>query len=1044
MKKIISSKTALNSGLLGMFFFMCLSSPIIWADKAQAPSLGFVDHPNSIVYNARQLSFVGPRSGEGYFNQDGTELIFQSEREPGNPFYQMYRLELGSGKLTRLSPGSGKTTCGWFNPNGKEVLFSSTHLDPEIAQKNKEELELRKKPVKGRYAWSFDDKFDIFVSDLEGKHLRQLTHEHGYDAEASYSPDGKWIAFASNRKAYVDSVKTDLTTDEYKVFQQDPSYMMDIYLMKSDGSQVRQLTTERGYDGGPFFSPDGKKIVWRHFNTAGTIAEVWTMDLDGQNKRQITHLNSMSWAPFFHPTGDYIIFASSVLGYTNFELYVVDSKGEKEPVRVTFMDGFDGLASFSPAGRKVTWAHKNEKGDSQIYLADWNDAQARQELHLPPPVPQLKNLIANQQENLKSWIQYLASTELEGRRAGSEQETSYQSVIVQYFKDLGLVGGASDGSFYDRFEFTSGVHLGKENFLEFVGAYAKKLQVVRDYVPLSFSQKGEFKESPIVFAGYGISAPGTDQQVGYDSYRDLDVQGKWVIVFQDIPQNISKERRLHLQFYAHPHHKVRVAKNHGALGLILMKGPEALQQDAADENYTDKLKLDGSRSDVDLAVLNMKTAVAQDLFSKNGLDLKSLQTRLDKGEILDKSEGMTFPSLYLRGRIDLAFEKSMGANIIAKLPGALGASGRANKKDNKNNKNNSKSTDKNIDLNGVANNDSLKNTIKTPGAIIIGAHGDHLGHGENGNSLAKGDEKGHIHFGADDNASGVAGVLELAQFFVAAKKTDGNNAHFGRVAKSPQINKQANKFKDIYFAVWSGEEIGVLGSTHFVHSFQKPAETFESYFNMDMIGRLKEKLYIQGVGSGGEWTRMVETLALAQGLPLQIQEDPYLPTDSMAFYMAEIPTVNFFTGVHEDYHSPRDTADKINYAGEVQVLQTVKKMVEISAGTRGRAVQYQKTSSEQNKKLEGRSFRIYLGSIPDYTVDGLKGVKISGTTKGSPAEKAGLVAGDVIVEFDGQKIENIYDYVYALQVAKANRETQMKVLRKADTLEVKIIPQLKE
>ena len=333
--------------------------------------------------NQRQITFEGPKSGEGYFSADGSKMILQSERHPNNPFYQMYILDLKSGKADRLSPGQGKTTCGWIHPNLKKAMWSSTHLDPEWEKKQKEEIETRKNPVKGKYSWSYDEQFDIFESTLDGKNVKRLTKELGYDAEGSYSPDGQWIAFASNRTGY----STPLNPENKALFEKDPSSQMEIYIMKADGSGVKRLTDNIGYDGGPFFSADGKKITWRRFDRSGATAEIYTMNIDGTEQKQITHLNAMSWAPYFHPSGKYVIFATSVMGYSNFELFMVDSEGKQKPIRVTNDEGFDGLASFSPDGKKLTWTHRNEKGESQIYLADWNHEKALSALQLSDMEP---------------------------------------------------------------------------------------------------------------------------------------------------------------------------------------------------------------------------------------------------------------------------------------------------------------------------------------------------------------------------------------------------------------------------------------------------------------------------------------------------------------------------------------------------------------------------------------------------------------------------------------------------------------------------------
>ena len=211
--------------------------------------------------------------------------------------------------------------------------------------------------------------------------------------------------------------------------------------------------------------------------------------------------------------------------------------------------------------------------------------------------------------------------------------------------------------------------------------------------------------------------------------------------------------------------------------------------------------------------------------------------------------------------------------------------------------------------------------------------------------------------------------------------------------------------------------------------------------NMDMIGRLKDHLLVQGIGSAQEWKALVESVARGTDLSIQTQEDPYLPTDSMAFYMKQVPTINFFTGAHAEYHSPRDTADLINYEGHVRIVNFIQNAVE-ALGAQSKLT-YLKVEGGKSK-LEGRSFRLYLGTVPDYSQQGIKGVKITGTAKDSPAEKSGLKSGDVIVQLAGTKIENLYDYVYCLQSMKANQPTEIHILRNGKEEVLSIVPQMKE
>ena len=323
----------------------------------------------------RRLTIEGRRAGEGYWSRDGRQLVFQSEREPGNPFYQIYLMDMESGNTTRVSPGIGKTTCSFINPETGDILFSSTHHDPRSQQLQDEELKFRASGQERRYSWDYDPEMELYVRNAKTGTLRRMTNKRGYDAEASYSPDGQWIVFSSTRDAY----DRQLSPAEQKQLETDPSYFGDIYIMRADpdGSGPRRLTTVPGYDGGPFFSPDGKRIIWRRFDESGLIADIYTMNLDGTDQRRLTDFKAMSWAPYIHPSGQYVIFASNKLGFENFELFMIDIDGKKEPVRVTYSDGFDGLPVPSPDGRQLAWTSNRGGGrEGQIYLAQWNHEAA--------------------------------------------------------------------------------------------------------------------------------------------------------------------------------------------------------------------------------------------------------------------------------------------------------------------------------------------------------------------------------------------------------------------------------------------------------------------------------------------------------------------------------------------------------------------------------------------------------------------------------------------------------------------------------------------
>jgi Tol biopolymer transport system component len=947
-----------------------------------------------LIANARQLTFEGLRAGEGYFSADGSQMIFQSEREADNPFYQIYLMDLASGDVRRVSPGYGKTTCSWIRPDKKRVIFASTQDDPDARKKMADEIAFRKSGQTRRYSWDYDPTYDIQEYDLATGKYVNLTRTTGYDAEGAYSPDGSHIVFASNRAAY----GRKLSEAEKKQLDLDPSWFMDVYTMNADGSNVRRLTDVPGYDGGTFWSPDGKRIIWRRFSEDGVRAEVYTMNADGADQRKITSMGAMSWAPIFHPSGDYIIFSTNLLGFDNFELYMIDAAGKRAPVRVTDRKGFDGLPMFHPDGKHIAWtSNATSKGVSQIFIADWNDAEARRLLGLDAKGALIANFApqaaaasaanattsAISEADLRRHVEALASDAMEGRLTGAPGGERAASYVSDAFKSYGLDPAGDGSSYLQAFEFTAGVSLGKDNALSAtIGGAKSDLKTDVDWRPLSFSRTGPAAPADVVFAGYGLTAPKDGDNAEYDSYAHLDVKDKWVLVWRDLPNGIDSKTRIHLSRFSDLRYKAATARAKGAAGVIFAPAPGIKYEDELP-----KLTYESASGASGLPVVAVSRKTSDAMLARANTDIGKLAARLDAGEM---AAGLQLPGVKVAANISLAYERRIGHNVLGRL-----------------------------DLNGPAD---------AP-VLMIGAHLDHLGRGEASGSLARGDERGKIHYGADDNASGVAALLEIAEYFAAEHAA-------GRLTG----------VRDVVFAAWEGEELGLLGSSHFVEAAERQAGAKDlkgavsAYLNMDMVGRLKDALILQGVGSSSVWTREIEQRNAVTGLPIKTDADTYLPTDATSFYIAGVPILAAFTGSHEEYHSPRDTADLINYKG----LYDITRLMALITRSQAQAATPPDYIKVENTQSQGRVGNVYLGTIPDYASENVKGVKISGVVGGGPAAKAGLQGGDVIVGLGGAKLENIYDYMQAMNGLKVGQETEIVVERGGKRLSLKMTPTVRE
>ncbi len=340
--------------------FVALIAGVVGSTAAEEPQVSPLE--SKYLSQVRQVTRGFVKAGEGYFSPDGKTIIYQAIPQE-YPFYQIYTQPLKGGEPKLISTGRGRTTCAYFSPNGERILFSSSHLDPDLAateaKARRQQEEDRKSGQRRRYSWDFDPYMDIFDMPREGGALRQLTDARGYDAEGAWSPNGNSIAFCSDRDG-------------------DP----DIYLMDANGSNVRQLTNASGYDGGPFISPDNQWVVFRSDRKKESYLQIYVIGVDGKQEQALTDNEGVNWGPYWHPTQPYLIWSgadhSNPNARPNYDLWMTryEIKEGKfqtsKPIRVTDSAAADVLPVFSPDGKQLMWTStRTEDRESQLFICDF-------------------------------------------------------------------------------------------------------------------------------------------------------------------------------------------------------------------------------------------------------------------------------------------------------------------------------------------------------------------------------------------------------------------------------------------------------------------------------------------------------------------------------------------------------------------------------------------------------------------------------------------------------------------------------------------------
>ena len=568
-------------------------------------------------------------------------------------------------------------------------------------------------------------------------------------------------------------------------------------------------------------------------------------------------------------------------------------------------------------------------------------------------------------------IKYLASNELKGRLTGSPELQKAAAFIAGQFREFGLQP-AHGTSYFQPFQAVTDAHLGAENWLR---SGRTALRFPQDFTPLYFSSAGKVSAG-VVFAGYGITAA----DLHYDDYAGMDVKGKLVLILRHEPQeddehSVFDGKKLtgHALFSS----KASNAKMHGAAGVLLVND---LHNHPGEADELPKFAGEDGPDDAGIPFVQVKAEEVRPWFAAAGKNLNQLSAAIDKNL---QPQSFAFPAnLRLDLQVDVRREEKTVDNVEGYLPG------------------------------------------ETNEYVVVGAHYDHLGLG-GAHSLAP-SMTGTIHPGADDNASGVAGVIELARWFA----------------------RQPKQKRGILFLTFAGEEEGLLGSAWYVQHPDLPLDRAVAMINMDMIGRVRDgKIYIGGSDTGSTLRPLLDRVIPRYALHVDYSDHSgYGSSDHTSFTIGKVPVLFFFSGLHGDYHKPSDTWDKIDVPDAVKVLQLVAEVSEDlrEAPDRPQFVRVAPPSPHGGgdagpvSSSSGGGYGPNFGSVPDFG-EGVKGVKFADVREGTPAAKAGLKAGDILVEFDGKAIENLYDFTYALRAKKPGDEVKVKVLRDGKPLEVSVL-----
>jgi aminopeptidase YwaD len=554
-------------------------------------------------------------------------------------------------------------------------------------------------------------------------------------------------------------------------------------------------------------------------------------------------------------------------------------------------------------------------------------------------------------DDIKSYVSFLASDKLEGRYTGTPGSLEAAEYIRNHFVDAGLKLPGEGG--YQEFEVVVSVRAGENNSFNINEFHAV---LGTDYTPFPFSKSASVN-ADVVFAGYGFEI--SQDSIQWNDYQGIDVEGKWVMILRGDPEMEKQESRF--ASFGDDRDKVLLARDKRAAGVIFVSGKKFDANDELVSMYFDK-----TQSTAGIPVIHVKRALADRILSADQVSIEDLEAKL--------ISGLKPVSLASGSRVDATTEviqeKVKARNVVGLLEGS---------------------------------DPLLKSSF-----IIVGAHYDHLGMGGPGSGSRLLDSLA-IHNGADDNASGVAGVMELAELLAS-----------GEVPLK----------RSVVFIAFDGEELGLLGSRYFVEHPLIDMKSVVAMINFDMIGRLKQDnpaVLVGGTGTSLESEDILNNLDTSL-IKLRFSPEGFGPSDHAAFYAENITVFFFSTGAHEDYHTPDDDWDRLNYDGEKELLEMGSQLV-INLANRDELLTFREAGPKQQEGRGGYRFKVTLGIMPDFTATVEGGLGVGGVKKDGPAYRGGILKGDIITAMDGKQVNDIYDYMNRLKKFQPGQVISVDILR---------------